>query len=264
MRFLLTFKLKRLKTLIKWQVAYPEFFRHRYQKPPFPHSHTRNGAFENGSKNAGVFWKVSFWKRPVSREDSENGGIFIFYLKLWWKKLGILSLPSALSGFTLDDRRKGLKNCYFFSKQKSLVGQLKTNQNASVAENTLLRFPRDEKEHSWKRIQVAGPRRPFLPSNFLQFLGSLSLHLTDFYMIVTMTRIRVIVVIAPEKFERSLNLLENTTRGKSSLSCTWLGYWGSGSASGFSYLATIGYHQELGLHSQRSHIRRAFPHFDPA
>lgn len=72
-------------------------------------------------------------------------------------------------------------------------------------------------------------------------------------MIVTMTRIRAIVVIAPEKFERSLHLLENTTRGKSSLSCTWLSYWGSGSASGFSYLATIGYHQELGLYSQRSH-----------
>lgn len=60
-------------------------------------------------------------------------------------------------------------------------------------------------------------------------------------------------MIALEKFERSLHLLENTTRGKSSLSCTWLGYWGSGSTSGFSYLATIGYHQELGLYSQRSH-----------
>lgn len=208
------------------------------------------------------FENAQFLERTV-----KTGGFLSFTWSCDEKSLVyhcILSLPSALSGFTLDDRRKGLKNCYFFSKQKSLVGQLKTNQNASVAENTLLRFPRDEKEHSWKRIQVAGPRRPFLPSNFLQFLGSLSLHLTDFYMIVTMTRIRVIVVIAPEKFERSLNLLENTTRGKSSLSCTWLGYWGSGSASGFSYLATIGYHQELGLYSQRSHIRRAFPHFDPA
>ena len=46
-----------------------------------------------------------------------------------------------------DDKRKGLKKCYF-SNENTVVCQLKTNQNASVAENILLRFIRDEKGDS--------------------------------------------------------------------------------------------------------------------
>lgn len=46
-----------------------------------------------------------------------------------------------------DDKRKGLKKCYF-SNENTVVCQLKTNKNASVAENILLRFLRDEKGDS--------------------------------------------------------------------------------------------------------------------
>ena len=77
-----------------------------------------------------------------------------------WKKTKKASYTiasiSVFGRFSVDNRGKRIKKYAVFDWKCIIVDRWKQNENASVVENILLRFRRDENGYFQKRVSVVG------------------------------------------------------------------------------------------------------------